>query len=82
MGAARRIRQRMRRVVQSAAERTEEGSRAENINISDPTNIVVAGTSGDSGAVHSTSSRQTVRVRHDGGETYESETTTTETRSS
>ncbi len=76
MGAARRIRQRMRRVVQRVGNR---GQPAETINVSDPTNVVVSGGLGDSGAVHGTSTRQTVRVRQDGEETVE-ETHTSETR--
>ena len=83
MGAARRIRQRMRRAVQQATTREPGESRAETINVSDPANIVVSGTVGEpgAGAIHGTSSRQTVRVRHDGAETYEESETTTELRS-
>ena len=72
----------MRRAVQRAAERADgETTRGDTINVSDPTNIVVSGTTGDPGSLHGTSSRQAVRVRQDGNETYEESETITETRS-
>ena len=85
MGAGRRIRQRMRRAVQETAQRRDADVAAgetTNVNVADPTNIVVSGTTGGNGAVHATSSRQTVRGRQDGNETYEESETITETRSS
>ncbi len=79
MGAARRIRQRMRRAVQHAAtSRAPEGADQKSINVSHPENIVVSGNIGEDGSVHGTSTRQTVRVRQDPTGTYE-ETHTTET---
>ncbi len=82
MGAVRRIRQRMRRAVQAASESTQtDGSTGETVNVSNPSNVVVSGNIGESGAVHGTSTRQTVRVRQNGEETYEeSETTETHIR--
>ncbi len=69
----------MRRAVQGATRRIKDGAPPEEtINVSDPTNIVVSGTIGEGGAVHGTSTRQRVRVRQNGDETYE-ETETTET---
>ena len=79
MGAARRIRQRMRRAVQRATAPDAPATGGERVvNISDPANIVISGNVGEDGAVHGTSTRQTVRVRQDPGGTYE-ETETTET---
>ncbi len=78
MGAARRIRQRMRRVVQRASSRQEP---VETVNVSDPANVVVSGNVGESGAVRGTSTRQTVHIRQNGQQTVEeSETVETHIR--
>ena len=89
MGAARRIRQRMRRVMQSAAIRgdtettqtteTTETTGERGVNLSTNANVVISANAGEDGSVRATSTRQRVTVRQDGRGTHE-ETHTTETR--
>ena len=78
MGVARRVRRRIKRVIEEA---TEEGRRGEtrNVNVADPRNVVVASDGGDTASLHGASTRQTVRIRQNGRETIE-ETETTESR--
>lgn len=83
MRAVRRIRQSIRRVVERDADHGARGDAAgasvRNVNISEPRNVVISHNTGDESAAHGVSSRQRVRVRQDGNESYE-ETETTETR--
>ena len=70
MGAIRRISRSVKRVAPQGTH---------NVNVADPSNVVISTGSGESGSVHTASSSQRVRVRQDGDETIE-ETETFETR--
>lgn len=78
MGIARRMSRSIRRVVREA---TAKGRRGEthNVNVADPSNVVVIGNVGDDTSLHGSSTTQSVRIRQDGRETIE-ETETTESR--
>ena len=78
MGAVRRIRRSVKRVVQHHDEGPEAAT-TRNINVADPHNVVVSSSTDEGGAVHGVSSSQRVQIRQDGDETYE-ESETSETR--
>ena len=78
MGAVRRIRRSVKRVVQ--ADDAASTGETRNVNVSDPHNVVISANAGEPGSTHAVSSRQRVRIRKNGDETYE-ESETTETRS-
>lgn len=80
MGATRRISRSIRRAVDQSAGPGDagEGTRR-TVNVSDPSNVVIAANVGEGGATHGVSTAQRVRIRQDGQERYE-ETETTETR--
>jgi len=67
----------IKQVVEEAraqAEETDEG--AQNINVVARVNKAIATNVGEPGSVHSVSSKQRVRIRQDGQETYEESDTT------
>ncbi len=94
MGAVRRIRRSVRRVqtldTGSSVDQSPRGSadagtgspadtHEASINVSDPTNVVVTSNAGMPGSVRASSTRQSVRVKQDGTQTYE-ESEATESR--
>ena len=78
MGAVRRIRRSVKRVVRDDSDST--GGERHNVNVSDPSNVVISANVGERGSTHAVSSRQRVTIRQSGDQTYE-ESETTETRS-
>ena len=67
----------IRRISRSAKRVASQDTR--NVNVADPSNVVISTNVGESGSVHTTSSTQRVHVRQDGDETFE-ESETIETR--
>lgn len=78
MGAVRRIRRSVKRVVQQR-DSGSQGQPANNINVADPSNVAISSNTDGRGNVQAVSSRQRVRIRQDGDGTYE-ESETIETR--